>query len=261
LDWPDRLLYLMPLFIMLHMPRWGAGWLQMRGKGGEPAPEPAAQAELSTEHEEIASLLHDTVGQGLTVIAMQARNASRVEDNRQLEAIGEAATHTMIELRRVMGHLHHLAKESSGVVDESLVDVVNRFRAAGLPVGFVACGSDEQVPQALRAVVVRVAREALTNAMKYSPTSAVSVEFELSLRIRLEVRSVQVSRSCAGLAGRASGGNPAPWPSGGQGSRMMHRLVARHGGELHVGPDRQGFNVAITLPLDGHRVAPPVLAS
>ncbi|MEW2299800.1 histidine kinase [Streptomyces sp. NPDC006655] len=219
-----------------------------------PVPDRAHLHGRPPGHAELASRLHDTVGQGLTAIAMQARTAE--EDDHRLRVIGETAAHTMVELRKAMGQLR--GEESRpGPGDECLVDVVNRLRRTGLTVVFRSRGTDEHLPAALRAVVVRVARESLTNALKYAPGSTVLVEFRADRWVRLRVWSYGRTHLPFDRDRHADrpGADPAPW-SGGQGSRSMQRLVAEHGGCLTTGADERGFTVLVHFPL-AHSVAVP----
>ncbi|MCH5670873.1 sensor histidine kinase [Streptomyces gilvus] len=203
---------------------------------------------------ELASRLHDTVGQGLTAIAMQAGGAD--ENDHRLRVIGETAAHTMVELRRAMGHLRG-EEHRLGSADECLVDVVNHLRRTGLAVVFRSRGTDEHLPAPLRAVVIRVARESLTNALKYAPGSTVLVEFRVDRWVRLRVWSHHRPPLPLGRAHHV--GTPAPDPtpwSGGQGSRSMQRLVAEHGGCLTTGAGEGGFTVLVHLPLSRSAGAP-----
>lgn len=219
-----------------------------------PAPDRAHLHGRPPGHAELASRLHDTVGQGLTAIAMQARTAQ--EDDHRLRVIGETAAHTMVELRKAMGQLRG-EDSRPGPADECLVDVVNRLRRTGLAVVFRSRGTDEHLPAALRAAVVRVARESLTNALKYAPGSTVLVEFRVDRSVRLRVWSYGRTHLPFGRDRHVggAGADPAPW-SGGQGSRSMQRLVAEHGGWLTTGADERGFTVLVHLPL-AHSVAVP----
>jgi signal transduction histidine kinase len=241
-----RLLFVMPFFILLHVADL------LRSLGGPP--DEAGEREQnvvvarSTDHAELASLLHDTVGQGLTAISLQVRNASKVGGEQQLKVIDQVTTHTMTELRVVIQQLRHGQRAPSAVADEGLVDVVNRFRSTGLPIDFLASGSDEQLSPTLRKVIVRVAREALSNATKYAPNAPVSIDFEVSKSIKLRLRScggVRPRPRFAGVVARKIG---VPWAGGGQGSRMMQRLVTQQGGLICVGSDQRNFSVVITFP-------------
>jgi hypothetical protein len=248
LRWSGKLMTILPFFVLLYVPAWSAAWFRPRSEAAKP--EQAVPVAPLTEHAELASLLHDTVGQGLTAIALQVRNASKGEDGRQLQVIDQVTMHTMTELRSVITQLRHGSRESSAVVEEGLIDVVNRFRGIGLAVEFLASGSEEQLPPSLRKVIVRVAREALSNSMKYAPNAAVSVDFEVSTRTRLRVRSSCEVPLLSGFAGRAGPQRWLPWAGGGHGTRMMQRLVTQQGGLLYIGSDQQDFTVAITFPRD-----------
>jgi signal transduction histidine kinase len=201
------------------------------------------------ERTELASLLHDTVGQGLTVIALQAGNKGQQGDA-QVRAIEQTAAHTMRELRGLIGQLRG-AQTSHVISDECLADVVNRFRGVGLPVEFYSRGTDEKLPPQLRAGIIRIAREALSNAMKHAPHARVRVRFELAASVRLEVKS---RRPSALHTVHSRGTEPSlatRSPGTGQGFRMMQRVAAHHGGQLYTVSNHHEFTVVTTFPI-GH---------
>jgi Histidine kinase len=247
---PVTVLTLLSGLLLVHVPRWWSGE-HPRARAARPAPDPVPSGIPRDEAVELASLLHDTVGQGLTAISMKARDAEQ-RDGR-LQMIEQAAAHTMIELRAILTQLR-TGSRLPHLPPECLIDVVNRFRGSGLAIEFTASGTDEQLPASLRAVVVRIAREALTNSMKYAPDATVFVEFDVRAKVSLRVWSHGSCQSRRRDPERIVHRASTAW-SGGHGTRMMQRLVARHHGTLRIGSHRRGYSILATFPLQGGEAA------
>lgn len=215
------------------------------GHRTRPGP-PVEDAELDRcERARLASSLHDTVGQRLAVIMMQLRGVERAPDPQgRLGIIDSTARETMDEVRRLITDLRRpgaTIRETGARTD--VTAVLNSFRAAGTAVRFLIRGRESDIPEELHAVVVRVLREALTNAMKHAAGDSVSVELTVTGRIVLRVRS--------GLGGNGTGVLTEDCWRGGDGMRGLAELVGRHGGMLRFGPDPEGFEVLVVMPLAG----------
>ncbi|GLY25105.1 sensor histidine kinase [Micromonospora sp. NBRC 101691] len=119
--------------------------------------------------------------------------------------------------------------------------LLDRFRAAGLRVRFVATGTSGALPQALELTVYRLVQEALTNALKHAGVGA-TVEVTLAHDADAVVLDVVDD-------GR---GRPAvtPAPSGGHGLVGMRERVSVYDGSLAAGPRLAGgWQVRARLPL------------
>ncbi|MFI6229647.1 sensor histidine kinase [Micromonospora echinospora] len=119
--------------------------------------------------------------------------------------------------------------------------LLERFRAAGLRVRFVATGTSGALPQALELTVYRLVQEALTNALKHAGVGA-TVEVTLAHDADAVVLDVVDD-------GR---GRPAvtPAPSGGHGLVGMRERVSVYDGSLAAGPRLAGgWQVRARLPL------------
>lgn len=199
------------------------------------------------ERARLASSLHDTVGQGLAVIVMQLRNVEReTHPSGTLGVIDSTARETMGEVRRLIGDL----RRPGGAVGETVFDadapsVLNRFHAAGLAVQLSIRGREADVPREVHAAVIRVLREALTNALKYAADEPVAVELTVAEQVVLRVRS--------GLGGNKTSALAEDCWQGGEGMRGLTDLVGRHCGMLRFGPGPDGFEVLAVVPLSGDR--------
>lgn len=123
------------------------------------------------ERTRIAHEVHDTLGHELSLLALQAGALEMTlpEEHRaaaaQLRVTAGAATERLADLV-------FLLRDGDPPSAESLPDLVDRAKAAGLRVEFSV---DGQVPSTVERTVHRVVQEALTNAAKHAPKSVVSL--------------------------------------------------------------------------------------
>ncbi|MFD1827038.1 MULTISPECIES: sensor histidine kinase [Mumia] len=200
-------------------------------------------ARAATEEQlRMAQDLHDGVGHGLAVIAMQAGVALHVLDRdpakarESIEAIRATSRESLDALRAELGRMsgaEAARRPVRGIGD--LDALLDRVRAGGLEV--VRTGDVGDVDDRLGEVVYAVAQEALTNVLRHaSATRAV-----LSL-VRADGELV-VAVSDDGRGGPTSGQDE------GMGILGMRARVGEVGGVLEVGPvEGTGFRVRATLP-------------
>ncbi|WP_051217901.1 sensor histidine kinase [Nocardioides insulae] len=194
----------------------------------------------------MAQELHDGVGHGLAVIAMQAGAALHVLETdpararESLEAIRQTSRESLAALRA------ELAAMSGGPIGEpaprrpeagiaELPVLLDRVRAAGLPVS--VSGSPDLVPEHLGGVVHAVVQESLTNVLRHARARRVRVGFEWQAPATLVVtvaddgpEASAVTRPGMGIAG-------------------MRARVESVGGTLSAGPAGEGFQVRAELPV------------
>jgi signal transduction histidine kinase len=144
-----------------------------------------AQAAATAEQLRMAQDLHDGVGHGLAVIAMQAGVGLHVLDRDvsaargALEAIRDTARESLDALRLELSQLAGEAtsrRPQRGLADLDVL--LARVRAAGPSVEFIAGGSGEELPAAVDAAAYTVVQEALTNVLKHSQARSASVRLE-----------------------------------------------------------------------------------
>ena len=203
-----------------------------------------ARAAATQEQLHMAQELHDGVGHGLAVIAMQAGVGLHVLDRdpaaarSALEAIRDSARESLDALRSELAQLSGDSaprRPRAGVAD--LDALVDRVRAAGLAVD--VAGSAGVVPEPVGAVVYVVVQEALTNVLRHASTTSASVRLD-----RTPGRLVVTVED----HGRAA--TVPPPPDQGMGLRGMRARVQALGGELSAGPAATGgFVVRAVLPL------------
>jgi signal transduction histidine kinase len=221
--------------------------------------EEAHDAELARaaaeERRRIAREMHDVVAHSVSVMVVQAGGARRilehdpdraVEAARHIEETGRAA---LVEMRRLLGVLHH---GEDGAADRApapgmsqLDALVERSRAAGLPVQLTVEGEPRPLPAGLDLAAYRVLQESLTNVLKHAGTAPTEV------LVRWSDEELELA-----VADRGPG--PDPGHEGGHGLVGMAERMRVYGGELRTGRrDGGGFEVRARIPLAGDREAQP----
>jgi signal transduction histidine kinase len=204
------------------------------------------------ERRRIAREMHDVVAHSVSVMVVQAGGARRileqdparaVEAAGRIEDVGRAA---LAEMRRLLGVLGH---EDDGRAPQptlrELDALVERSRAAGLPVDLTVTGDPRPLPAGMDLAAYRVVQEALTNAIKYSGAAPTEVA------VRWEPETLELAIADRGAVFRGPAGE------GGHGLVGMEERVRLYDGELRAGPRRGGgFEVVARLPLpDGRPMA------
>jgi signal transduction histidine kinase len=216
----------------------------------EEAHEAEAQLAMAEERRRIAREMHDVVAHSVSVMVVQAGGARRIIDRdpdraaqaaAQIEYAGRAA---LVEMRRLLGLLHGGEGEAGALAPQpslaELDGLVERSRAAGLPVEVRILGERRPLPAGIDLAAYRIVQEALTNTLKHAGATPTEVhlrwgEDELELEI--------LDRGGAGTARNGSGG--------GHGLVGMAERVRLYGGELEAGPrPAGGFRVRARLPFE-----------
>jgi signal transduction histidine kinase len=210
-------------------------------------------AAATQEQLNMAQELHDGVGHGLAVIAMQAGVGLHVLDRdpaavrTALEAIRDSARESLDALRSELAQISGAQisgdgaprRPRQGVAD--LDALVDRVRTAGLSVDLT--GSPGELAEPVDAVVYGVVQEGLTNVLRHAAATSVEVRLDRSEE-RLAVTVEDDGR------GTEEGTDPATVPEEGMGLRGMRERVRALGGDFSAGPRPEGgFAVRAVLPL------------
>ncbi|MGP4114842.1 sensor histidine kinase [Streptomyces sp. 4N509B] len=212
--------------------------------------EEATRRAVEEERARIAAELHDVVTHNVSVMVIQAGAARKVmdvapEQSREallaVEAGGRAA---MAELRHVMGLLAAPDHESpDGLVPQpglgQLDALVERVRAAGIPVSVEVSLPTEPLPPGVDLTAYRVVQEALTNTIRHAPGAEASVVIgHDEERLALEVTNTRGGRDAVAVGG----GN-------GRGLIGLRERLALYGGELTAGPTLAGgYRITAHVP-------------
>ena len=216
------------------------------------ARELEAQRAAADERRRIAREMHDVVAHSVSVMVVQAGGARRILERDPERAVAAAAQiertgrEALAEMRRLLGVLHRDDDEHDARAPQpSMAGVgtlVERARAAGLPVELHVDGDRRSLPAGLDLAAFRVVQEGLTNALKYAEHAPTEVH------VRWGERTLELE-----IADRGPG--PARdrlEPDGGHGLVGMRERVKLYGGELEAGRRRGGgFRIHAKLPLVG----------
>jgi signal transduction histidine kinase len=241
-------------------------WLEQRRA------ESARQA-ARDERLRIARDLHDVVAHHVSVIAVQAEAAQEVmtsQPDRASAAMASAAdtARTALgELRRMLGVLRSDQSLAPQPDLDTVDELVESVRHAGLPVSVRTTGEPRPVAASVGLTVYRVVQEALTNVLKHAGTcrAEVRLEFgddELLVTVVDDGTGSPASPPSAAGNGRGGGrsGGHGGGGGGGHGLVGMRERVAAVGGRFAAGPaPGGGFEVSARLPLgrDSSGVAGP----
>ncbi|MEZ7761234.1 histidine kinase [Actinomyces oris] len=122
-----------------------------------------------------------------------------------------------------------------------ITELVKRFEAAGVPVTYRWVGAALPEDKALQLTVFRIAQEALTNVLRYAPTTpAVSVDVER--HIGTVVLTVDNDAAPGTL----------PMHGSGKGLIGMRERASVYGGTVQAGPTPTGWRVRAVLRWDEH---------
>jgi len=122
-----------------------------------------------------------------------------------------------------------------------ITELVKRFVAAGVPVTYRWVGAALPDDKALQLTVFRIAQEALTNVLRYAPTTpAVSVDVER------HIGTVVLTVDNEAAPGTR------PMHGSGKGLIGMRERASVYGGTVQAGPTPTGWRVRAVLRWDEH---------
>ncbi|MFF3436879.1 sensor histidine kinase [Streptosporangium sp. NPDC002721] len=214
------------------------------------------------ERRRIARDLHDGVGHGLTVIALQARRltGSPATAHHVAQIIEETVQATLSDLRGTLADLRHEPSPSRGrpglplgeeprhhddgvLLSTRLTELAGRYPFPDLVVRLRNVAAERHVPPEVARTAFRVAQEALTNALKYHTGP---VHLEVGFGEKLSVSVINETRS----PGVRAVAMPLPRRQGGTGLHGLSERVAEQGGHLESGPlTGGGFVTRAVIPV------------
>jgi signal transduction histidine kinase len=210
-----------------------------------------ARRAAAEERNRMARELHDVIAHCVSVMVVQTTAAGRVARidlqaaRGALQVVENAGREALVELRRIVGVLRHSRDDLAGRAAPGLAQLgalVERSRAAGLPVELRVEGQTGQLSPDLDLVAYRFVQEALTNAIKHAGDARADV----SVDVGTHELQMSVSDSGRGPACGERDGNGI-----GHGLVGMAERVKLYGGELQAGRGPGGgFLVSARIPLD-----------
>ena len=264
-DWLDFGMWFVVWSAVLAAPAAIGAFLRARRQSEEEVRAEQARRAVSDERLRMAQEVHDVVGHGLAVIAMQAGVALHVLDRspdrarESLEAIRATSREALDGLRAELDHLRAPAESAARRPTPGLSDVpalVERMRAAGADVT-LQLPELGPIPGPTDLTAYRIVQESLTNVLRHAATAATVISVERTaeeLVITVADGGPRPGRPTAGLGQRAAGpGEPDPvgGAAGGTGIDGMRARATELGGTLVAEPTGAGFTVRARLPITG----------
>jgi len=209
----------------------------------------AARRAVADERRRIARELHDVVAHSISVMVIQAGAGRRVimDDADQAAACAElierVGRDALNEMRRLVGVMEGDGERQADRAPQPgldrVGDLVQRARAAGLPVELRIEGEPADLSAGIGLTAYRIVQEALTNTLKHAGRAHARVV------VRYGEDDVELEIS--------DDGHPKQTPAvngSGHGLVGMRERVAVYGGEVTAGPrEGGGFAVRARLPL------------
>ncbi|GAB2484077.1 hypothetical protein GCM10027063_27590 [Promicromonospora xylanilytica] len=209
------------------------------------AAEAARRRELE-ERNRIARELHDVVAHSMSVITVQASTARYRQPGldeaiqQEFEEIAASSRRALGEMRGLLGILrgHDTAPTAPLPGLSDVAELIESTRASGVEI--VYAGTDAEVSDAVGLTGFRVVQEALSNALRHAPGSAITVTItDDDHDLRVSVTNSPPERT------------DEPTPGARLGLAGIRERVAAVGGTVTAGRTRDGgFELAATLPLD-----------
>ncbi|CAN5597335.1 histidine kinase [soil metagenome] len=209
------------------------------------AREARAWQTATEERRQVARDVHDVLAHTLSVTMLHvtaARMAVLRNDSKQaIEALEEAERHGRSSLTDVRHIVQLLRSDDSSALDAAqpgLADVENLvegYRAAGLPIEFSMSVSGEQRAPIAETAMFRVLQEALTNAARYGSGPA-----SVSLAVSEREMSLQVVNPIANISSKRSSGS---------GLIGMRERVTAAGGTFEASNQRDRWVVNAVVPI------------
>ena len=214
--------------------------------------EEATRQAVADERTRIARELHDIVSHSISVVAIQTqavRRRLRPEQDREardLAAVEATARQALAEMRRLFGVLRADGESASLTPQPGLGELerlVKGADSAELPVRLAVHGSPYPLAPGVDLAAYRIAQEGLTNALRHSGASTVTVE------IRYDPTQLEVSVTDDGSG---LDGGSRPDGSGGHGLVGIRERVALYDGTVSLGPGPAGgTRLTARLPVLG----------
>jgi signal transduction histidine kinase len=226
-----------------------------RAVAAERTKEAEAQRRVLAERMRIAHDLHDVLAHHIAVVNAQAGVAQYLLESdpaaatKALHGITTNSRAALDELRVTLGLLRgdgDAAEQGSGLLPaptiEHLDGLLATFTQAGMHLSVDVRGSPSQLSTAAEVALIRIIQEALTNASKHAPGSAVAIELDWSgTSVRLTVTNERPTRD-----------GPLTNEGTGHGLIGMHERATIANGSIRAGPTPEGgYQVSAAFPTAG----------
>nr|WP_251051239.1 histidine kinase [Streptomyces sp. ISL-86] len=209
--------------------------LEERAARLEQQQDQQARLAVAEERTRITREMHDIVTHNLSVMvaltdaAVYAQHRSPDKATTAMFQISETGRQALTDMRRSLGILRTDEPDAErhplpGIAQ--LEALAGQMCAAGLPTRVEVQGGHTRIPATAQLTVYRLVQEALTNALKHTPTGT-----HAKVRIRCSTETVTVDVTDSGPWPPLPGATPS-----GHGIPGMRERSAAYGGTLRAGP-------------------------
>ncbi|MET9429893.1 histidine kinase [Streptomyces sp. NPDC003036] len=210
----------------------------------------AAERARLTERAAIAADMHDSLGHVLSLVALRAGalELSPTLTPRDREDVAELRRTISDAVDHLRETVTVLRSDPRAGAADTVEELLGRAVASGVPVRWERSGPPPARSPLVERAVYRVVQEALTNATKHAPGSAVRVTI---------AHTGDTTRVRVVNAEPPAGPTPHDAVGGTHGLAGLRERVTVLGGTLRAGPYEGGFEVAATLPHHASAQAAP----
>ncbi|MBP2708277.1 hypothetical protein JOL79_31310 [Microbispora sp. RL4-1S] len=196
------------------------------------------------ERRRIARELHDTVGHGLLVIAMQMRRLATTGPQAEsaTAAVEQIVQEILTDVRSIVGSLRRTPAPAS--VEEAplsarVATLIAQLGEGDQPIHLTLSGTERRLPPSIHTAALRVVQEGLTNALKHDGRHSIRISLVFGGQL-----TIRVVNGSGGLLSFMP-------PVDGHGLLGLRELVIGEGGEFACGPLTDGFLIRAALPMPG----------
>lgn len=201
-----------------------------------------------SERTRLARELHDTLEQALTGISLQLDTAVRLfarnpaDAGAPVELARRFLTQSRLDLRRSIWDLRSRELEQFALTEALSIACGQILTGSGISAEFTSSGTPRRLPEVLEENLLRIAQEALTNVLKHSGATAVTVQ----LIFGPDTIAMEIRDNGSGLIATRVAATDEPH----YGLVGMKERAKRMGGRLDVsGPAGEGTTVRVSVTL------------
>ena len=205
-----------------------------------------------SEHSKLSRVLHDTIGQNISILDFNIATIEEVLDKASRKRISglidnmrSVIRETGDKLRDISSALHPRLVQELGLV-EGISSLIDRFRrTTGLQVESSVLADQLQVEESIAVNIYRIIQEAFTNIVKHSKCSSVLFDMKVEDgRLGVVIEDDGTGFSLEAVSQREI-------EQRGMGLFIMTERVKAIGGKLQINsePD-QGTELKVEVPLD-----------
>ncbi|MFF1404511.1 sensor histidine kinase [Streptomyces sp. NPDC058294] len=171
----------------------------------------AREAGVADERRRLAAEIHDTIAQGLTGIIAQLQVVANAPDlttaRTHLERASALARHSLGEGRRSVHNLAPVALAADGLPQALEKTVAEWGGRTGVRADFTVTGTAGQLHDEVSATLLRIAQEALSNAVRHARPARVGVTLSfMGDEVTLDIRDDGIGFDPAAVPERTRGG-------------------------------------------------------